>query len=301
MDDRVPVVGECVEVEAIFHEGSGTLTYMVWDEETRDAILIDTVLDFDSQSIRFSTESLESIYERIEARQLCVRAVLDTHVHADHFSGMAEVKTRYGCWTVIGSGIRRVQEIFVPLYGIQDACPTDGSQFDRLMAHEEDLCFGSITVRALHTPGHTPACTCYLVGDMLFTGDAMFMPDFGTGRCDFPDGSAGQLYDSVMNRLYTLPPDTRVFVGHDYQPGGRELRFETTIAECAENNIRLSENTARLDFVEWRTDRDAQLHFPKLLFSAIQVNIDAGRLPRPTNHGIRYLKHPIAQLGPSDV
>ena len=289
-----------MQIKTLHHSSTGTLTYLVWDEESRDAVVIDPVLDFNARRVSFSTEALQALYTEIESRQLCVQGVLDTHAHADHVSGMAEVQTRYGCPSVVGSGFRRVQEIFVPIFGLQAMVSSDGSQFDHLLDDGEVLQLGSLNIRALHTPGHTPACTSFLIGDAVFTGDALFMPDFGTGRCDFPDGSAELLYDSVVGTLYALPPETRVFVGHDYQPGGRELRFESTIAECAAQNKQLRSDTSRDEFVRWRTERDLELDLPALLFQAIQINIDGGRLPAPGDGGIRHLRMPIGQFCKSD-
>ena len=288
-----------MQIHALHHAESGSLTYLVWDPATRDAVIIDPVMDFDAGSVQVSTESLEVLYEAVESRQLLVRAVMDTHVHADHLSGMAEVCTRYGCPSIVGSGMRAVLETFVPMFDLQSVVPQDGSQFDQLLSDGETVQLGSLRVQAIHAPGHTPACTCFLIGDLLFTGDALFMPDFGTGRCDFPNGSAEQLYDSVMRKLYSLPDETRVFVGHDYCPGGRALQFETTIGESKKSNKQLRSDTEREAFVEWRRQRDSNLKLPRLIYQAIQVNINAGHLPAPSEAGVRYLKLPIGQLSHS--
>jgi glyoxylase-like metal-dependent hydrolase (beta-lactamase superfamily II) len=289
-----------MQIEMLHHPSTGTLTYLVWDEQTRDALVIDPVLDFNARRVSFSTEALEALYVEIESRQLCVQGVIDTHAHADHVSGMAEVQTRYGCPSIVGSGMRRVQEIFIPIFGLDAVISADGSPFDHLLDDGETLQLGSLSLRAMHTPGHTPACTCFLIEDAVFTGDALFMPDVGTGRCDFPDGSAEMLYDSVVGKLYSLPPETRVFVGHDYQPGGRMLRFESTIGECSTQNKQLRSDTSRDEFVRWRIRRDGGLDLPALLFQAIQLNLNGGRLPPPTDHGIRHLKMPIGQFSKSD-
>jgi glyoxylase-like metal-dependent hydrolase (beta-lactamase superfamily II) len=290
-----------MQIKALYHESTGTLTYIVWDEQSRDAVIIDSVLDFDPGRVSISTEALQELYTEVESRQLCVQAVLDTHAHADHLSGMAEIKTRYGCSSIVGSGIRRVQETFSPIFGMGPNFPTDGSQFDHLLDDGQSLQLGSLTLRALHTPGHTPSCTCFLIGDAVFTGDALFMPDFGTGRCDFPNGSAEALYDSVVGKLYALPPETRVFVGHDYRPGQRALCYQSTIGECATTNKQLCADTLREEFVRWRTERDAGLNLPQLLFQAIQVNINAGQLPASNSDGIRHLRLPIGQFDRVDV
>ena len=280
-----------MQVDAKFHAETGTLTYLVWDEETLDAILIDPVLDFDPQAIRFSTDSLETVYAMIEQRGLVLRGVLDTHAHADHFTGMAAVRTRYGCPTVAGDGIRRVQEVFVPLYGIEDECPMDGSQFDHLMTHQEERQFGSIRVRAIHTPGHTPSCTCYMVDDLLFAGDTMFMPDFGTARADFPGADARALYRSI-GEILSLPDETRLFTGHDYRPGGREPRWMATVAEQKRDNPHLQDmNEDR--FVAMRERRDAELPLPDRMLAALQINIRGGAMPPAESNGQRYLKIPL--------
>ena len=285
-----------MQIQCLHHPTTGTLTYLVWDEQSRDALIIDSVLDFDLNRVSFATDALEKLYTAVESRQLLVRAVLDTHAHADHVSGMAAVVARYGCVSVVGRSMCRVQEVFAPMFNLGDDFPTDGRQFDHLLDDGQCLQLGSLEIRALHTPGHTPACTSFLIGDAVFTGDTLFMPDFGTGRCDFPDGSPESLYDSVVGKLYGLAPETRVFVGHDYQPGGRELRFETTIEECSESNKQLRHDTSRADFVRWRRERDAGLNLPKLLFHAIQININAGRLPAPGPGGTRCLHLPIDQF-----
>jgi glyoxylase-like metal-dependent hydrolase (beta-lactamase superfamily II) len=290
-----------MQIKALYHESTGTLTYIVWDEQTRDALIIDSVMDFDPVRVSISTDALQSLYTEVESRQLCVQAVIDTHAHADHLSGMAEVKTRYGCTSVVGSGMRRVQQTFAPILGMGPEFSVNGSQFDHLLEDGQSMQLGSLGIRALHTPGHTPSCTCYLVEDAVFTGDALFMPDFGTGRCDFPDGSAGDLYDSVVGKLYALPAETRVFVGHDYRPGGRPLRYEATIGECAGTNMQLRADTPRGDFVQWRTERDSCLNLPILLFHAIQININAGQLPPTNSDGVRHLSLPIGQFERVDV
>jgi glyoxylase-like metal-dependent hydrolase (beta-lactamase superfamily II) len=283
-----------MQIEALYHESTGTLTYIVWDEQTRDALIIDSVMDFDPLRVSISTEALQALYTEVESRQLCVQAVIDTHAHADHLSGMAEVKTRYGCVSIVGSGMCRVQQTFAPIFGM-------GSQFDHLLKDGECLELGSLSIRAMHTPGHTPSCTCFLIGDAVFTGDALFMPDFGTGRCDFPNGSAADLYDSVVGKLYALPAETRVFVGHDYRSAERPLCYQSTIGECATANKQLCANTIRADFVRWRTERDSGLNLPGLLFQAIQININAGQLPPTNSEGVRHLSLPIGQFDRIDV
>ena len=219
--------------------------------------------------------------------------VLETHAHADHLTGAAELKKRYPEAKIgVGKNITAVQDVFASMYNLKDF-NTNGIQFDILMDEDTPIKAGSIEIKTLFTPGHTPACSSYLIEDRVFTGDAIFMPDMGTGRCDFPKGSAVDLYNSIHEKLYKLPDETRVFVGHDYQPGGRELAYETTIAEQKKNNIQLKEETSLEEFVKFRTERDKTLAAPRLLLPSIQVNIDAGHLPEEEDNGMKYLKIPL--------
>ena len=286
MEDKKTVIN------AFFDPNTWTITYLIWDKVSKDAIVIDSVLDYDPVTVGTSTNSLEQIYTFVEANGLTVRAALDTHVHADHMTGMLELKKRYSCATGMGSKVPEIQSFFKGIFGMDDMVP-DGSQFDYMLEDGQEVSFGTLTIRTIHTPGHTPACVSYLIDRQLFTGDAMFMPDFGTGRCDFPNGDANELYDSVVNKLYTLPSDTKVFVGHDYQPNGRELKFETTIGAAKKDNIQLKSDTPREEFVKWRQSRDRTLHLPKLIFQSVQVNINGGALPEPNEEGIRILKLPM--------
>jgi len=289
-----------MEIQAFFDEATWTLTYVVYDPATRDAVIIDPVLDYDPLAISFSSESVDEVLQFVEANGLDVHYVLETHAHADHISGSQRLKKKLDAPVGIGEHIKTVQSLFKGVFDLPDDFATDGRQFDLLLADGETVHAGSLPIEILHTPGHTPACVTFKIGDALFTGDALFMPDFGTGRCDFPAGSAADLYDSITNKLYTLPDETRVFVGHDYQPGGRELRYETTIGESKAHNKQLTAETSRGDFVKFRSDRDATLSPPKLIFQSVQVNIDAGRLPAPSNNGRRYLKLPIGVFGGAD-
>ncbi len=284
------------DIVPFYHEGTGTLTYLAWDPASRDAVLVDPVLDFDPVAMRVSEESIDAVARAVEDLGLHLRAVLETHVHADHLSGAAAWRRRAGVPVAIGARVTEPIAIFRELLDRPDV-PEDGSDFDRLLADGERWELGALTVEVLATPGHTPACCSYRVGDAVFVGDALFMPDFGTGRCDFPGGDAGALWDSVQGRLYALPPETRLFVGHDYRPGGRELRWMTTVGESRRANRHLRADTSREAFVAMRTARDATLALPRLLFHAVQVNIAAGRLPPADARGRRYLKLPIDPFG----
>lgn len=286
-----------MEIKAFFHEPSFTLTYVVFDPKTRDAVIIDPVLDLDLLTWRVSTTAVDEVAEFVAERSLNVRWVVDTHAHADHLSGMDILKERFGAPTAIGRQITAVQELFGGVYNVGDVVASDGSQFDHLLDDGETLSVGSLKLEAIHTPGHTPACMSYKIGDAVFTGDALFMPDYGTGRCDFPKGSADDLYDSVTGKLYTLPESTRVFVGHDYMPNGRELQYETTIGDSKERNIQLRASTPRSEFVDFRSKRDKGLAPPRFILPSLQVNIRAGALPEPEANGRRYFKMPINLLG----
>ena len=288
-----------MEIEAFYDAATSTLTYVVYDPQSRDAVVIDPVLDYDPASSEVSHGSIDQVTEFIQAKQLEPRLILETHAHADHLSGSQVLKRRFpAAKTAIGSKITVVQSIFKDVFDLPADFPTDGRQFDRLLEDGEVVEAGTLRFSVISTPGHTPACVCYKFDDALFTGDTMFMPDMGTGRCDFPAGSAEDLYESITQRIYTLPDTTRVFVGHDYQPGGRALAYETTVAEQKAHNKQLPADRPRAEFVEFRTSRDATLNAPKLLFQSVQVNVDAGALPDPAANKKRYLKIPINAFRP---
>ncbi|MGF1469618.1 MAG: MBL fold metallo-hydrolase [Sandaracinaceae bacterium] len=286
-------------VEAFFDPRTFTLTYVAFDPETGDAVVVDPVLDYDPRASRTFTESVDRVTAFLREQKLTLRAVFETHAHADHLSASPILKRRFDAPVVIGEGITTVVETFRPLLDLGDDVPKDGSQFDRLLADGETMTLGSLEVEAIATPGHTPACVTYRIGDAIFTGDALFMDDYGTGRCDFPKGSARDLYRSIQ-RLYQLPDETRVFVGHDYQPGGRPVAYETTIGRSKANNPQLDGSTGEEQFVKMRTERDATLAAPNLLFPSVQVNVNAGRLPAARANGHRYLSIPLNLLHPAD-
>ena len=281
-----------MEIESFFDPATWTLTYLVYDSDTRDALIIDPVLDYDPLAVDTHTTSAEAVAKRAEALGLKVHLVVDTHAHADHLSAFEHLKERLGAKTAIGAEIGAVQGVFKGIFNFPEDFPTDGSQWDVLIEEGTPLRLGSLVLEPIHTPGHTPACYSYRIRDAVFTGDALFMPDSGTGRCDFPGGSAEDLYRSIQ-KLYALPDDTRVFVGHDYQPNGRELAYETTIGESKASNIQLTGTTSLEDFVAFRTARDETLKPPRLIFQALQVNANAGALPPPDTNGMRYLRMPM--------
>ena len=289
-----------MQIRPFYDPATHTLSYLVWDPKTGDAVVIDPVLDYDPASSQTSTHSVDAIAAAIDELGLHLRFVLETHAHADHISGARLLEQRYDAPIAIGARITEVQATFKALFDFPADFPTDGSQFGRLLADGERLAAGSLEVEVLATPGHTPACVTYKIDDAIFTGDALFMHDYGTGRCDFPRGSASQLYTSVHTKLYGLPPSTRVFVGHDYQPGGRDMACETTIAKSMAENPQLKAETSEEEFVGFRQARDATLSAPRLLLPSVQVNIDAGRLPAPHATGHRYLSLPLNALRPAD-
>lgn len=265
-------------VQTYFDEVTYTLTYIVFDQETKDALIIDPVWDYDPLASQMSSESVDKVIDFVTSKNLKVHYILETHAHADHLSGAQLLKKAFsGSKIAIGEHITAVQETFKPVFAMPDDFKTDGSQFDLLMKEGTSVSAGSIKINVLYTPGHTPACSTYLIDDCIFTGDAIFMPDGGTGRCDFPKGSATDLYKSISQKLYSLPDSTRVFVGHDYQPGGRALAFETTIGEQKKSNIQLPEGRTEAEFVEFRSKRDATLKMPKLIFQSVQVNMNGGK------------------------
>ena len=279
-------------VEALFHEPSSTVSYIVACSETGRAAIVDPVLDYDIYSGRTETAFAERILERVRERGLTVEWVLETHVHADHLSAGSFLKGAVGGQTAIGSHIVDVQAVFKDIYNLPPEFLADGSQFDRLFQDEERFRVGRVEARVLHTPGHTPACVTYVIGDAAFTGDTVFMPDFGTARCDFPGGDAAALYRSAR-RILSLPPETRIFVGHDYAPGGRDVAWETTVAEERRANRHVRDGIDESSFVAMRTERDKVLGVPALLLPSIQVNMRGGDLPEPESNGRAYLKIPL--------
>jgi glyoxylase-like metal-dependent hydrolase (beta-lactamase superfamily II)/rhodanese-related sulfurtransferase len=285
-----------VEIQHFFEPRTATLSYLVYDRPGGVGIVIDPVLDFDPASGCTHTTSADVVCRFAEARGLALPYALDTHAHADHLSGIQIFAERFGSKTGIGAQIREVQRGFAEIYDLGPEFPTDGRQFDVLLEDGEPLEVGPFSVVPLHTPGHTPACMSYQIADALFVGDTLFQPDYGTARCDFPGGSAETLYDSIQ-RLYRLPEETRLFTCHDYQPNGRELRFESRLHEQKQQNVQLDAKTSRETYTRFRRERDATLDVPELILPSIQVNIDAGRLPAPRANGRSYLQLPLNTFG----
>lgn len=289
-----------MQIKTFFDKRTYTLTYVVFDEDTRDAVVIDPVLDYDPVGSKIWTESADEVAAFVAAEGLNVHHILETHAHADHISGAQYLKEKFGgANSVIGKDITEVQSIFKTFFDLPDVFPTDGSQFDLLVEEGDTLAAGALKIEVIATPGHTPACLTYKIDDAVFTGDALFMPDVGAGRCDFPGGSATDLYHSVHDKLYALPAETRVFVGHDYPEGRqRDVEYETTIAEQREHNVAISAGRDKDDFVAWREARDRSLSAPRLLFQSVQVNIDAGQLPAPHRNEMRYFRIPMNVFRP---
>ena len=280
-------------VQPFFHRDSNTWTYVVADTEGRAAAIIDPVLDFDAKAGRTATASAETVLAHVRERGLEVHWILETHAHADHLSAGHWLKQQLpGARLAIGDGIRSVQQTFRPIFNLGAEFASDGSQFDHLWRDGEEFTIGALQARVIALPGHTSDSSAYLVGDALFTGDSLFMPDSGTARCDFPGGSAAALYRSIQ-RMYQLPDATRVFVCHDYGAGGREVACETTIGEQKRTNIHVRADTSEAEFVQLREARDATLPMPALILPAVQVNIRAGELPPAEANGVRYLKIPL--------
>jgi glyoxylase-like metal-dependent hydrolase (beta-lactamase superfamily II) len=280
-------------IRGFFDAATHTISYLVSDPDTGAAAVIDPVLDYDPARGQFATHSARSILDAAASADLDIQWVLETHVHADHLSAAPFIAACTGARIGIGEHVRDVQRIFIPVFTADDVSP-DGSAFDHLFADDEEFNLGRLRVRVLHTPGHTPACAAYHIGDAVFVGDTLFMPDFGTARTDFPGGDARTLYRSIR-RLLDLPPETRLFVCHDYKaPGRTEYAWQTTVGEQRMQNEHVRDGIGEDEFVALREARDSTLNTPALLHQSIQVNMRAGQLPPPDAQGIRYLRVPIA-------
>ncbi len=284
------------DVKAFFDENTFTISYAVSDPATRRAAIIDSVLDFDQASGRTSRRSADLVLAHIRDRGLVVDWIMETHVHADHLSAAPYLKEAAGGEVVIGERIADVQKAFAETFNAEPSFRRDGGQFDRLLRDGDVLPLGELEIRAMHTPGHTPACMTYVIGDAAFVGDTLFMPDFGTARTDFPGGDARMLYRSIR-KVLALPPATRLFMCHDYKAPGRDhYAWETTVADERERNIHVRDGVDEDAFVRMREERDAKLGMPKLILPSVQVNIRAGRMPPAEDNGVTYLKVPIDLL-----
>lgn len=281
------------EVKTFFHEPSNSFSYVAWDPASARAAVIDPVLDYDAAAGRTGHAPADAIVDFVQSRGLATDWVIDTHIHADHLSAAPYVQSRLGGTLGIGAHVREVQETFAQLFNAEPGFARDGSQFDHRFAEGERYLLGGIEATAIHTPGHTPACMTHLIGDAAFVGDTLFMPDYGTARCDFPGGDAATLYRSIQ-RIFALPDDTRIFLCHDYKAAGRDhVVNETTVGAERRDNIHVHEGVGESEFVRLRTARDATLATPGLLLPAVQVNMRAGRLPPAEDNGVHYLKIPL--------
>jgi len=277
------------QIQGFFDPATSTISYVVYERDGGECAVIDSVMDFDHKSGRTSTVSADRVIQFVRAHELKTEWLLETHAHADHLSAAPYLQEKIGGRIGIGAGIRTVQHAFSHVFNRKDG---DLSRFGRLFEADEEFSIGGLTARALHVPGHTPADMAYQIGDAVFVGDTLFMPDVGTARCDFPGGSAHDLYQSIR-RLLAMPPETRLFMCHDYPPAGREARWEVTVAEQRAANIHVRDGISEDTFVDMRTKRDATLSMPVLILPAIQVNISAGQLPEAEDNGVRYLKIPL--------
>jgi glyoxylase-like metal-dependent hydrolase (beta-lactamase superfamily II) len=283
-----------LSVESFFDEATNSITYLVADRGRRVAAIIDPVLGFDPVSGHVDAGSADRVLQAAHDAGLTIAWVLETHAHADHLSAADHIRRETGAKLGAGVGIRKVQEVFGAQLGVEDMKP-DGADFDRLVVDGDRLPLGDLEIEVIATPGHTPACVSYRIGDAVFVGDTMFMPDYGTARCDFPGGDARQLYRS-MHLILTLPRETRLFMCHDYKaPGRDQFAWETTVGDQLDRNVHVGGGVSEDDYVAMREARDATLKLPKLLYPALQVNIRGGRMPPPETNGIRYIKVPLSR------
>jgi glyoxylase-like metal-dependent hydrolase (beta-lactamase superfamily II) len=285
-----------LHVEGIFDPATSTISYIIMDRGTRRCALVDSVLDYDAKSGRTSTASADRLIERVQKLDAKVDWILETHAHADHLTAAPYLKNSLGGRIAIGEHICKVQDVFGDLFNAGPGFAHDGSQFDHLFSDGEAFMIGGLQAMVTHTPGHTPACLTYVVRDgediAAFVGDTLFMPDYGTARCDFPGGDARVLFGSI-NKVLSLPGSTRLYMCHDYQPGGREVRYMSTVDEERKSNIHVRDGISAEEFVAMRTARDAKLAMPVLILPSVQVNMRAGHLPEPEDNGVRYLKIPL--------
>ena len=282
-------------VHGVFDPATWTVTYVVFEKEGSACAIIDSVLDYDPKSGRTSTESADQVIAFVREKKLHLQWILETHAHADHLTAAPYLKAHLGGRTAIGHHITAVQHVFKGVFNLDATFQEDGTQFDHLLQADETFAIGNLSAQAMSVPGHTPACVAFHIGDAVFVGDTLFMPDVGSARCDFPGGSAKTLYASAR-RILSLPPSTRLFMCHDYPPNERDVRFETTVAEQRAHNIHLHDGIDEAEFVRMRTARDATLAMPVLILPAVQVNIRAGEFPSKDDNGVSYLKIPLNTL-----
>lgn len=282
-------------VHGIFDPSTWTVTYVVHHGVGTACAIIDSVLDYDPKSGRTQHKSADKVIDFVRSHDLKVAWILETHAHADHLTAAPYLKSQLGGRTAIGDHITGVQKVFKGIFNLEKEFNPDGSQFDRLLRDEDELSVGDLTGKVIYVPGHTPACVAYQFGDAVFVGDTMFMPDVGTARCDFPGGDAKTLYNSTR-KILSLPSETRLFMCHDYPPNGREVKFETTVAQQRAHNIHVHDGVTQEQFVQMRTQRDATLEMPVLILPAVQINIRAGDMPPKEDNGIAYAKIPLNAL-----
>ena len=282
-------------VQSFFDPATWTVSYVVYEQEGSVCAIIDPVLDYDPKSGRTRTSSADKLISFVQGKNLQIEWILETHAHADHLSAAHYLKKKIGGKIAIGAAITNVQEVFKRIFHLEPEFRSDGHQFDLLLKDGETFAIGALTVEALSVHGHTPACMAYRIGDAVFVGDTLFMPDVGTARCDFPGGDAHMLYRSIR-KLLSLPAETRLFMCHDYPPESRSAAWETTVAEQRAKNIHVHEGVSEDEFVKMRTERDATLQMPVLILPSVQVNIRAGEMPPPEDNGVSYLKIPINAL-----
>ena len=282
-------------VHGIFDPATWTVTYVVYEKEGSACAIIDSVLDYDPKSGRTSTESADKVIAFVRDKNLQVKWILETHAHADHLTAAPYLKAQLGGQTAIGDHITAVQHVFKGIFNLEASFKEDGTQFDHLLQIDETFAIGNLSAQAIYVPGHTPACLAFQVGDAVFVGDTLFMPDVGSARCDFPGGCAKTLYASAR-KILSLPGNTRLFMCHDYPPETRDVKFETTVAEQRAHNIHLHDGIDEAAFVRMRTERDATLAMPVLILPAVQINIRAGAFPPKDDNGVSYLKIPLNAL-----
>jgi glyoxylase-like metal-dependent hydrolase (beta-lactamase superfamily II) len=283
-------------VKHLFDKDTFSFTYLIFDTHSKEAAVIDPVMNYESNSATISYSSARELLSLIEQLDLNLKWILETHVHADHMSAAQWLKKRTAALVIIGEQVTKVQDTFNQLYDLDKHDLASNKDFDRLLKDGDEIKLGEHSIKSIHTPGHTPSCCTYLIDDMAFVGDTLFMPDFGTARCDFPGGDATQLYHSIQ-RILSLPEDTTLYMCHDYMPNGRELMWQTTVLEQKQNNIHINQKVTQEDYIKMRTERDKELSAPKLILPALQVNIKAGKLPENKNRKNCFLKIPLSFSG----